>query len=131
MLNIVEWKKLINDCKYDELVGIRIAKIAGDDTFSTFITVIAPEKYVKPHYHNHGDEHYHIISGNGKVIVKDITNNKEQSYLVKGGESFIVPEKTLHQLINMGSNELILMFSCPTTHLNNDRFFTNESNHTY
>lgn len=126
MLDIIQWKNLINNCKFDEKVGIRIAKIAGNDEFSTFITVISPNKCVKPHYHNHGDEHYHIISGNGKIILKSIEDNQEKSYLVNGKESFVVPEKTIHQLINIGTDDLILMFSCSMSHLNNDRFFADE-----
>ncbi len=127
MLNIVQWKNLIDNCKFDEKVGIRIAKITGNEEFSTFITVISPNKFVKPHYHNHGDEHYHIISGKGKIILKKIEDNQEKSYLVNGKESFVVPEKTIHQLINIGTDDLILMFSCSMSHLNNDRFFANES----
>ncbi|HMT02992.1 MAG TPA: cupin domain-containing protein [Burkholderiales bacterium] len=126
MLAIIQWKNLINNCKFDEKVGIRIAKIAGNEEFSTFITVISPNKWVKPHYHNHGDEHYHIISGNGKIILKNIEDHQEKSYLVNGNESFVVPEKTIHQLINIGTDDLILMFSCSMSHLSNDRFFASE-----
>jgi len=34
-----------------------------------------------------------------------------------------VPENTRHELLNIGDNILTLMFSCPTAHLAEDRFF--------
>ena len=122
MIKINNWKKLIDNCTYDELVGIKIAKLTGDDNFSTFITEIGVNKSVNQHYHKHGDEHYHIISGLGQIYLKNIITNKETSQIVRSQESFIVQENVLHKLTNIGSSTLILMFSCPTSHLESDRF---------
>lgn len=122
MLNIINWQDLILNCKYDATVGIRIAKIAGNKHFSTFITAIDPGKSVNPHYHKHGDEHYHIISGSGQIYLKNIKTNEESTHNVEAGSSFIVNENTLHQLTNISETKLILMFSCPLAHLEGDRY---------
>lgn len=123
MLNIINWKSIIDNCKFDSSVGIRIAKIAGNNEFSTFITEIDPAKSVNPHYHEFGDEHYHIIKGNGQIYLKDIKTNEETMADISEGSSFIVGENILHKLINTGTSTLILMFSCPHTHLESDRHF--------
>lgn len=122
-MNIVNWKEVIGSCKYDSAVGIRIAKLAGNDNFSTFITEIDPQKKVKPHFHKNGDEHYHIISGKGTMYLKNVLTGEGGSYLVSEKESFVVPENYLHELTNSGDVPLILMFSCPISHLNEDRYF--------
>lgn len=101
MLNIqaINWETEIQTSDYDDKVGIRVAKLAGDSTFCTYITVIDKNKGVNPHYHKVGDEHYHIISGNGLVRLKNMSTQEEQLLLVKAGESFIVPANTMHQLL--------------------------------
>jgi mannose-6-phosphate isomerase-like protein (cupin superfamily) len=123
MLNVINWNNIIENSKYDESVGIRIAKIAGNDEFSTFITAIDPGKSVNAHYHKSGEEHYHIISGSGQIQLKNIKNNDEKVSDVMAGESFVVEENILHKLINNGSHQLLLMFSCPLSHLDYDRYF--------
>lgn len=123
MIDIINWQDILNDCKYDNSVGIKIAKIAGDEIFSTFITEIDVGKGVNPHFHKSGDEHYHIISGQGEVYLKNMQTKEEIRLNVNSGQSFVVPENVLHQLINTGNIPLILMFSCPTSHLETDRYF--------
>jgi mannose-6-phosphate isomerase-like protein (cupin superfamily) len=123
LTNIIDWKQNLDSCIYDEKVGIRIAKLVGNNQFSTFITVIDAGKHVNPHYHKHGDEYYHIIEGNGEVKLKDVNSNVEEIHKVSSGSSFIVSENIIHQLVNTGSEPLTLMFSCPTAHLGIDRYF--------
>jgi mannose-6-phosphate isomerase-like protein (cupin superfamily) len=124
MIEIIDWKKAIEGCQYDEKVGIRIAKLTTyGDQFSTFITMIDPGKHVTPHYHKHGDEHYHIISGIGKLELKNIINGNKKTYNISPGQSFAIPQNTLHQLINTGQETLVLMFSCEMAHLETDRHF--------
>lgn len=124
MVEIINWEQTLNTCKYDKKVGIKIKKLAGDSNFSTFITIIDPHKWVNPHYHKHGDEHYHIISGKGSIQLKHIVDGIEETHMVNTGESFVVPENVMHQLINTGNEPLILMFSCPMEHLDSDRYLT-------
>lgn len=125
MIDIIKWEEVINNCVADNAVGIRIAKLAGDPSFSTFITSIDINKSVNPHYHKEGDEHYHIISGKGKVSLMNIATGEEENRIVSAQESFVVKENMLHKLTNVGDSPLILMFSCPQSHLESDRFFYN------
>jgi mannose-6-phosphate isomerase-like protein (cupin superfamily) len=122
-VQILDWNAEVGRCTYDEKVGIRIAKLTGNADFCTYITFIDGGKHVNPHYHKIGDEHYHIISGEGVVKLRNIQTQEEQTLPVKGGESFLVPPNTEHQLINKGKAPLVLMFSCPEAHLSTDRFF--------
>ena len=124
MLNIIKWHEAISNGNYDKSVGIKMAKLAESDTFSTFVTEIDVNKSVKPHYHKHGNEHYHIISGIGEIKLKNLQTNQECSYTVSAGQSFIVEENVVHQLLNASTSEtLVLMFSCPKNHLESDRYF--------
>lgn len=122
MINITKWKDEIANCAYDSTVGIKIAKLAGNKDFSTFITEIDESKSVNPHYHKNGDEHYHIVSGDGEIYLKNVVTGEENFYIVSAHQSFVVPENTLHKLTNTGSKPLVLMFSCPTSHLDSDRY---------
>jgi mannose-6-phosphate isomerase-like protein (cupin superfamily) len=123
MTEIIDWANALSDCKYDENVGIRIAKLTGDEKFSTFITIIDAGKHVNPHYHKHGIEHYHIIEGNGEITLKKANSDDIESIMsVNAGQSFVVYENIIHKLTNTGNNRMVLMFSCPATHLETDRF---------
>lgn len=124
MIEIKRWDEELKNANYDDNVGIRIAKLLSNNDFNTFITVIDPKKYVTPHYHKHGDEHYHIISGSGTLKLKSMLNSNEKTFLLNEGESFSIPENTMHQLINTGTKPLTLMFSCPDAHLEVDRYFS-------
>ena len=71
--------------------------------FDVEITRIPPGKVPFP-YHSHSAqwEFYHVIAGNGTVRDKDgITPNEP-------GDAFIFPPDQPHQLINDGSEDLIL-----------------------
>lgn len=122
MIKIVDWKSELNNADYDKTVGIKIAKLIEGDNFATFVTEIEPGKYVNPHYHKSGNEHYHIITGTGELYLCDIAKKNKMVIHVTAGQSFTVPENTIHQLTNNGESTLLLMFSCPMAHLNNDRF---------
>ena len=123
MIKITKWEEALNKCSYDSSVGIRIAKLAGNSDFSTFITEISTGKGVNAHYHKFGDEHYHIIKGKGEIFLKSVITGDEKCYPVCANESFTVPENVLHKLTNTGNSSLILMFSCPASHIEYDRYF--------
>jgi mannose-6-phosphate isomerase-like protein (cupin superfamily) len=124
MIDILNWRDAINNCNYDESVGIRIAKLADGERLSTFITEIDPNKSVNPHYHKFGNEHYHIISGNGEIQLELVSTGEKYSVSVSAGQSFTIPENVLHKLINTSNTlPLLLMFSCPPSHLDSDRYF--------
>jgi len=122
VIKIVDWKSELNNADYDKTVGIKISKLIDNKNFATFLTEIEPGKYVNPHYHKSGDEHYHILTGNGELYLCDVDKKNKSITQVTAGQSFTVPENTIHQLTNTGNSTLLLMFSCPTAHLNTDRF---------
>jgi oxalate decarboxylase/phosphoglucose isomerase-like protein (cupin superfamily) len=121
-MNLIDWKFELQHCAYDAAVGIKIAKLAGDGKFSTYLTAIDPGKSVNAHYHKNGDEHYHIIKGHGEITLIDVASKLKTTNQVSAFHSFVVPENTSHQLKNTGNEPLILMFSCPESHLQEDRF---------
>ena len=55
----------IENAKLDDVVGIRIAHLTGNDEFSLFGAEIAPRRKVGAHYHKSGIEMYKIVEGNG------------------------------------------------------------------
>ena len=121
-MKAVDWLTELERSGYDTAVGIKIAKLAGDAEFSTYLTVIDPGKAVSAHYHKDGDEHYHIIRGQGEMTLTDMVSRLTTTTSVGAQSSFVVPENTLHQLKNAGTEPLVLMFSCPQSHLDQDRF---------
>jgi mannose-6-phosphate isomerase-like protein (cupin superfamily) len=124
MINKVTWRKALQNSSYDEKVGIKIARLLTDTALSTFISEIDPGKGVTAHYHMEGNEHYHILQGEGMVEIKNMATQEQSQFQVTSGESFIVPENVLHKLTNTGTIPLILMFSCPERHLDSDRYFS-------
>ncbi|WP_082720678.1 cupin domain-containing protein [Burkholderia sp. ABCPW 14] len=122
MVNIVDWRSELERSRYDSIAGIRIAKLAGDARFSTYLTMIDPGKAVSAHYHKNGDEHYHVIRGHGEMTLTDVVSHRTKTTAVSAENSFVVPENTVHVLKNTGTEPLVLMFSCPENHLGQDRF---------
>lgn len=72
--------------------------------FDVEVTRIAPGKTPCP-YHSHSAqwEYYHVISGNGLVRHKDGTDP------IEAGDAFIFPPGEPHQLINNGTEELVIL----------------------
>jgi len=121
-IKIVDWNQEISGAKTDPAVGIQIATLLKSDKEGTYITVIPPGASVKPHYHQHGDEHYHIISGEGEMHLQSVLSKESIIKKVKAKNSFTIPENVIHQLINTGDQPLTLIFTCPLSHLSEDRF---------
>lgn len=117
---IVNWSNEIKKSNYDSLVGISIAKIIDDDICG-YITIIESNKSVNPHYHTVGKEHYHIISGQGQIKLRCLDGGNIEIHNVSAGESFIVNENVVHELSNIGNDNLVLMFYCKEEHLSSDR----------
>jgi oxalate decarboxylase/phosphoglucose isomerase-like protein (cupin superfamily) len=125
-ISIVDWAEELSCASFDKKVGIQIATLLESKGKGTYITVIPPGSSVNPHYHTNGDEEYHIISGNGVVRLLPVeAKNKDFQLIckqVKSQNSFIIPPNVIHQLINNGDGPLTLIFSCPLSHLKEDRF---------
>ncbi len=125
-ISIVDWENELSFAKKDEKVGIKIATLSESQDKGTYITSLPPGSSVTPHYHEEGDEEYHIISGSGVIRLLPVnhmhTEFKMVCKYVTAKNSFVIPANVIHQLINnSATEELILIFSCPLSHLKEDR----------
>lgn len=121
-MQLIEWKVALSQAAYDAAAGIAIVRLTGDDGFATYLAEVEPGKSVRPHYHRSGDEHYHIVGGNGEIrLASADEGGPGRVTQVAAGMSFIVPANTVHELINTGDTALLLMFSCAASHLADDR----------
>jgi oxalate decarboxylase/phosphoglucose isomerase-like protein (cupin superfamily) len=108
-------------------VGIRHAKIQGCAAYSTHVAQIPSQ--VGCHYHSQGDEDYAVVQGQGilffgKVEGQQVMPEAWRSIAVTTGDSFVIPEGFAHQLRRTGDEDLIILFGCPDSHLDDtaDRF---------
>lgn len=121
MEGIVNWEKLISSANLDPEVGIAIAKLTGDVEFAMYVTRISPGKKVGAHAHSHGHEIYQILEGTGTISMSPENGAVKTDRFVSKGDFFTIPPGTFHQLKNTGTQDLILVFGCPETHLSTDR----------
>jgi mannose-6-phosphate isomerase-like protein (cupin superfamily) len=123
---IVNMAEALRRAQLDSKVGIAIARLAGNDDFALYAAELAPGKAVTAHYHNKGLEIYQIVEGKGIMHTGlAIDRNQVQwnkALAVKAGDCFNVPEREVHQLQNTGDKRLLVVFGCPNSHLNQDRF---------
>jgi mannose-6-phosphate isomerase-like protein (cupin superfamily) len=106
--------------------SIKIIKLTGNDELSIFAAEIAPKSKLNPHFHKNGIETYQIFQGNGVMKIGELLNdtvNWIESIGVKQGDCFTIIEKSVHQLINEEETPLLVIFSCPASHLTDDRHF--------
>ena len=109
--------------KFDASVGISIFELVKGKAVSSFGTRMEAGKKVGCHSHEHGDEWYIILNGNGTIYLGDVCDNgmivNKREFPVTKGSVFVIPEKTAHQL--KADTQLDLIFMCPASHLENDR----------
>lgn len=110
----------------DKGANIKIIKLTGNDNLSQFAAEIAPKSKLNPHYHNTGIETYQIFKGNGIIKIGELKKqeiNWIKTINVKEGDFFTIEEKSIHQLLNDEEYPLLVIFSCPASHLGSDRHF--------
>ncbi len=117
------WKNSLKKATPDKAVGIRHAEISGDSNYRLHVAAIPNQ--VTCHYHTKGDEDYSILAGKGVQFFGKVTDGvvKPEDWKkveVKTGDSYVIPEGYAHQLKNSGSEDLIILFGCPDSHLNDD-----------
>src|SRR3990167_7977957 len=124
-INIIKLDQEISCASRDTSVGIKIATLLEINNRGTYLTIIPAGESVNPHYHQFGEEEYHIISGRGIIRFLPIQNLKKDLQpscrQIEGKTSFVIPPNVIHQLINNGTEPLTLLFSCPLSHLKEDR----------
>ncbi|PIO08467.1 mannose-6-phosphate isomerase [Candidatus Pacearchaeota archaeon CG10_big_fil_rev_8_21_14_0_10_34_12] len=68
----------------------------------TKIITVKPNSKLSLQYHNHRDEFWKVISGEGKVII----NN--EIFEAKKGDTFTIPKKVKHRVITENSEFVFL-----------------------
>jgi mannose-6-phosphate isomerase-like protein (cupin superfamily) len=125
---VTNWEKALSFAKLDERIGIKVAVLSEVNLMGSYVAEVPVSKSITPHYHDKGHEEYHIISGEGVIRLSPIDNrNKNFKFVCKkisAGNSFVIPPRTIHQLINTGNSPLLMIFNSPLSHLKNDRFIT-------
>lgn len=136
-MQITNISKTLKNAKMDKKVGIKIVKLTGDDKCGMYVAEIAPGKSVRPHYHGKGVEIYQILKGQGIMKIGKVIKSFDSDSLrsepsgsktgqgkkVKSGDCFSIFGGEVHQLFNKAKTKLILLFICPDSHMNKDRFF--------
>lgn len=120
-----EWQVVLDTVVPDAVAGIRHAAVKGNAEHRLHVAAI-PEK-VNCHVHFHGEEGYGVVAGTGRLHWGQVTISAdntpsikwEKPVDVKAGESFIIPEGYAHQLQKTGNSDLVIVFGCPDTHLDN------------
>ncbi|MCX7708793.1 MAG: hypothetical protein N2484_02970 [Clostridia bacterium] len=123
---------MISSAELDPQVGIRIAHLTGDDSFSLFGAEISPYRKIAAHYHHVGPEIYQIIEGDGTMYTGKVTVAGDVDwnppFHIKTGDCFTISEGEVHQLHNSSGHKMIVVFGCSKTHITTDRSIVNGFN---
>lgn len=136
----LDWDDALARCSADAATGLRIAHLSGDAKFSTYLARIEPGSRVRAHVHAAGDEHYHVLEGEGTLILRDLAHGDVAQGVTQGltqgltqsrgirmpigrRQSFVIGPHVAHELLNTGPVPLLLLFSCPQSNLAEDREF--------
>lgn len=119
---------VVGEAAVDKGVNIAIGQLTQDAEFCFYGTQMKAGSKVGCHYHKEGSEVYHILEGEGEIYLADIVSNNMPvnhcHFTVKKGDTFSVPNNTAHQL--KAITDLQLLFSCPQSHLNDDRYIVGD-----
>ena len=122
------WKEALKTAILDPVVQIRHAPIeGGSEEYRTHVASIS--KQVGCHFHEVEDEGYAVVAGYGRLHWGEAVKNSEGGWDVKWetpvdvskGDSFVIPEGYAHQLQNIGDKDLIIVFGCPDTHIDDEQ----------
>ena len=120
------WREKLASATADEIVGIKHAAVGGDEKWREHVASIP--KRVGCHFHKHGGEDYSIVQGSGvmhfgkvETIDGEPTVTSWLKLEVKTGDAFTIPEGYAHQLVSTGEKELVIVFACPDSHLNDSQ----------
>jgi mannose-6-phosphate isomerase-like protein (cupin superfamily) len=109
----------------DPAVGIRVARLSGEDEFCFFGAEISAGTKLSAHYHRQGPEIYFILAGTGRMSlgerIGDASVAWTDAFDVHAGDCFTIQPGQVHQLENIGTTALNALFGCSSTHLSTDR----------
>lgn len=117
------WRTALEQAVRDPKVGIRIARLCGDDQFGLYVASV-PDR-VGCHVHFHGSETYEILEGKGELHLGFVHGREHGSVEwrkpepVEAGDAFMIEQGFAHQLRNKGKGDLVIVFGCPPSHLDN------------
>jgi len=117
------WRRAVEQAERDPKVGIRIARLCGDDQFGLYVASV-PDR-VGCHVHFHGNETYEILEGKGELHLGFVSGRDHgpiewrKPEPVEAGDFFMIGEGFAHQLRNKGQGDLVIIFGCPPSHLDN------------
>lgn len=126
MVKVSNILEVVKDAPMDKKAGIKVVPITGDELISVFAAEVAPGTELRPHYHSTGIEIYQVFKGSGIMRVGSVDGgsvNWEDTLTVSTGDSFSILEGKVHQIVNNSDEPLIMLFTCPKSHLGDDRFF--------
>ncbi len=69
------------------------------------LMTLKPNEEIGVEVHNDGDQFFRFESGKGKVIINETT------YLVKDGDSVIIPAGATHNVINTSEDEELKLYT--------------------
>ena len=120
------WKSALLQAQLDPVVGIRHAALSGDAQYRLHVAAIPTQ--VGCHFHLKGDEDYAIVSGQGTLHWGKVRSQNgvheitwETPLDVQVGDRFVIPAGYAHQLRKRGHDELVIVFGCPDSHLDNTK----------
>ena len=78
------------------------------------VTVAKPNVTKGGHYHLRKEEWFVVVSGNGKLRLRDNETNEEKVVLIgeRDMKAVQIPLKTAHWISNIGDQDLILLAYC-------------------
>ena len=121
--NIIEE---LSKVEIDDKTGIKITLMTGDSHISVYAAEISPNTELNPHYHKIGIETYQVLEGCGIMKVGEYENdsvNWTDAFVVNKGDYFSISSPKVHQIINNSDKVLRTIFTCPSDHLGQDRYF--------
>ncbi len=78
----------------------------GSAQHSVALITLAAGKASRKHYHPQAEESYTILSGSARVTVG------EESAELNAGACVVIPPQQIHQITNIGENELRFLAVC-------------------
>lgn len=125
-----QWRAALTAAQPDPAVGIRHAPLSGDEQYRLHVASIP--RRVGCHYHRVGDEQYSVVQGQGVMHFGRVEEHRQgttpedsvkggvwqwHQVAVRAGDTFTIPAGFAHQLCSSGAEELVIVFACPDSHL--------------
>lgn len=130
VFKVVNWRDALKEAVLDPAVNIKIAPLAGDSSMMMGLTELQPGAKITARVHGEDVEIYHILKGEGEIYIgtkEEETVRWNDPINVKDGDVFAIDPGVVHQLKNTSQqHSLILIFSCPLSHLQGDRVLTKD-----